>query len=195
MSELRLIVGLGNPGKKYDMTRHNLGFVVVKRLAQQYHLKIKPSSLCKGNLAEGEILGKPCCLLFPLTYMNNSGIAVKSIVEKKEVAFQDILVVCDDFNLDFGQLRIRRDGSDGGHNGLSSVIYHLNSSDFVRLRVGIGVLKGSKDPVDFVLEEFTKKEGEQLSPSIQEAVDCCLAWLTQDMEKVMCQFNKRKGNG
>lgn len=194
MSELRLIVGLGNPGKKYEWTRHNLGFVAVTQLVKQYNLKIRPGSLCKGNIAEGEILGQKCCLLLPMTHMNNSGVAIKRIIEKQEIAINDVLIVCDDFNLDFGQLRIRSGGSDGGHNGLSSAIYHLQSSDFARLRVGIGSPKGGKDPVDFVLEEFTRKERKQLDALIPEVVDCCLAWLRQDMEKVMCQFNKRKEN-
>lgn len=194
MSEHRLIVGLGNPGKKYQKTRHNLGFLVVDRLAERSRLKIKPSSTCNGLEAKGKISGKECWLLLPLTYMNHSGIVVKRMVEKENMDLSDILIVCDDFNLDLGTLRMRRAGSDGGHNGLSSVIDQLQTSNFARLRVGIGTPLGNKDSADYVLEEFSPKEKKQLEPCIEEAVDCCFSWLRDDMEKVMSQFNKRKEN-
>ena len=196
MSELKLIVGLGNPGANYEYTRHNIGFLALKQLTEQFKLRVSPSLICKGLTAEGEIAGKDCCFLFPMTFMNNSGVAVRSLLNKKEIDPGNILVVCDDFNLAFDQLRLRRGGSDGGHNGLSSIIYHLESESFARIRVGIGAPKGKQDPADFVLEEFDKKEKEYLDFLIQDTVDCCVAWITtEDIEQVMSQFNKRKGNG
>ena len=192
MSELKLIVGLGNPGKNYENTRHNLGFLVAKHFAEQHHLKFRSSSRCKGLVAEGLVADVNVCLLLPLTFMNNSGVAVKEIAAKKGIALENIFIVCDDFNLGFGQLRIRRQGSDGGHNGLSSVLYHLGENTFPRLRLGIGAPPDGEDAADFVLQKFTRNESKQLDPFIEEAADCCLVWLTQEMEKVMSQFNKRK---
>ena len=192
MTDVSLIVGLGNPGKDYEYTRHNFGFLVVARLAEQYKLKVSSSSLCKGLTAGGMIQDKTCCLLFPLTYMNNSGIAVRDVVAKKEISLSNILVVVDDFSLDFGQLRLRPSGSDGGHNGLDSVIAQLNSKDFSRLRLGIGPVPNKKDAVDFVLQEFTSAEKKKLDDFIQEAVDCCVAWITGNSDQVMSQFNRKK---
>ena len=108
---------------------------------------------------------------------------------------RDTLVVCDDFSLDFGQLRVRRQGSDGGHNGLGSIIYQLESDLFARLRLGIGAAPQSVDTADFVLERFSKKEKQQLGIFVKESADCCVSWLTEDIELVMSQFNKRKENG
>ncbi len=194
-SGLRLIVGLGNPGKDYEYTRHNAGFLIIKHIAEQHHLKITLSPECKGLVAQGRIFQQECCLFFPGTFMNNSGVPVKQIIAGKNIGLDDVLVVCDDMNLDFGRLRLRARGSDSGHNGLSSVIYHLGSQDFPRLRMGIGSAKNKKDAVDFVLEEFNKKEKKQLPALIAEASDCCMMWLTQDIGEAMNQFNKRKENG
>lgn len=192
MTDLRLIVGLGNPGKDYSYTRHNLGFLVLEALAGRYKLKILPSPLCKGLAAEGTMHDKACCLLFPLTYMNNSGIAVKDVVEKEEIPLNNILAVVDDFSLDFGQLRLRARGSDGGHNGLSSIIQHLNSEDFARLRLGVGPAPNKKEAVDFVLSEFSPVERKKLDDFINEAIDCCVGWLTGKSGQVMSQFNRKK---
>jgi len=188
LSELQLIVGLGNPGKEYEYTRHNFGFLVLRHIAEKYQLKIRASRDCKGLTAEGQIDKKACCLLFPGTFMNNSGVSIKQMVVAKNITHAKILIICDDVNLDFGQLRIRRRGSDGGHNGLSSVIYHLESEDFARLRVGAGPPKNKEGMVDFVLEEFNKNEKKQLPNIIEEAADCSEAWLTQDVEKIMNQY-------
>ena len=190
--DLRLIVGLGNPGKDYSFTRHNLGFLVAEAMAERYKLKILPSSLCKGLSAEGTIECKECSLLFPLTYMNNSGLAVKDVVKREEIPLSNILVVVDDFSLDFGQLRLRAKGSDGGHNGLSSVIEHLQSEDFARLRLGVGPVPNKKEAVDFVLQEFSPAERKKLDDFIVQAVDCAAAWVTGNAGQVMSQFNRKK---
>ena len=165
----RLIIGLGNPGTKYTYTRHNIGFLTIQHFARQKRLKFSSDPVCRGLSAEG-------------------------ILEDHEITLQDVLVVCDDFNLDFGQLRIRRQGTDGGHNGLASIIEHLGSEEFGRLRIGIGAPPEKQDPADFVLEEFDKKEKKYIESMVDEAACCCAAWVTQDMEKVMSQFNKRKEN-
>jgi peptidyl-tRNA hydrolase, PTH1 family len=192
LTDLRLIVGLGNPGKDYEYTRHNLGFLVVEQLAARYQLKFKSSTWCKGLTAEGLIENKECCLLLPLTYMNNSGVAVKETVSRKEVSLIQTLVVADDFNLDFGQLRLREKGSAGGHNGLKSVIQYLASEEFARLRLGIGCPPNKKDITDYVLEKFRPQEKKELNSFIQDAVECGVAWVNGNSNQVMSQFNRKK---
>ncbi len=198
MSEslLRFIVGLGNPGKDYEYTRHNLGFLAVARLAKEQGLKFVRNSACQGFLAEDDIDGVRAALLLPLTFVNHSGVAVREIVKRKKILPENILVVCDDLNIDFGQLRLRPEGSDGGHNGLTSVITHLRTRQFPRLRMGIGRPRGKEDVVDFVLSGFYKEERPLLDAFIDEAVSCCMIWLKEGTTKAMSRFNsKRKENG
>jgi len=190
----RLIVGLGNPGKDYEYTRHNMGFLVLRNISQRRNLKWKRSVLCNGMETNDKRAKSPFRLLIPLNYVNNSGIVVRQYLEKREINLSDLLVVCDDFNLSFGQLRVRKRGSDGGHNGLQSIIYHLNSEDFCRLRLGIGTPPPKQQAADYVLERFNKKEIKRLEPFIDEAADCCISWLTKEIPEVMSQFNKRKEN-
>jgi peptidyl-tRNA hydrolase, PTH1 family len=191
LSETKLIVGLGNPGPDYEWTRHNLGFLVLKGLVKELGLKVEASSITKGFTAEGEFQGHQVCLLMPLTFVNKSGGAVRSIVEKKGVAFKNLLVVCDDLNLKFSQIRLRSKGSDGGHNGLTSLIQCLQSEEFARLRIGIGQPKNKQEVVDYVLEEFTQKEKKDLDNIVQDATQCCLVWLRDGINKAMEEFNKR----
>ncbi len=192
MSELRLIVGLGNPGGDYEHTRHNLGFLAVQRLAEKLKFKFALSSLTKGVTAEGVFEDREIYLLMPMTFMNNSGVAVRQIMAKKEFLPENVLVICDDFHLDFEQIRLRAKGSDGGHNGLNSVIQHLGTEEFARLRMGIGYPPGKKDTVDYVLEEFAKKEKDHLDNFVDEALSCCLMWLREGVEAAMDQHNGRK---
>ena len=189
------IVGLGNPGKDYEYTRHNIGFLVVRHLAGRLDLKLKESSLTKGLVAEGTYESKGVCLLIPLTFMNHSGQAVKRVLEKKEIPLEDLLVVSDDFHLSYGQLRLRAQGSDGGHNGLGSVIQELGAEKFSRLRLGIGRPKSQKDVTDYVLGAFTKQERKQLDQFVELASDGCLVWVKEGIKKAMDQFNQRKENG
>ena len=189
MSELRLIVGLGNPGIDYEYTRHNLGFLVVRQLAEKFKLKFELSSLTNGLTAEGVIEETTVCLLMPLTYMNNSGVAVRQIMISKKLLPEDILVVSDDFHLNFAQIRLKAKGSDGGHNGLGSIIRHLRTEEFARLRMGIGQPSSKKDTVDFVLEEFNKKEKESLDSFVDEAISCCLTWGKKGIHAAMDQHN------
>ena len=195
MSERKLIVGLGNPGEKYEKTRHNVGFLVVTELARRHGVKFSRNTSCQGWTAQTKQGEQVYDILLPLTYMNHSGLAVKRLAEARTIAPADILVVCDDFNLDFGFLRLRQNGSDGGHNGLSSIIAELGTRDFPRLRVGIGTPPAGQDAADYVLKEFLARESKSLAPVLAEAADCCDAWLIQDINQVMSQFNRRKENG
>jgi len=206
--DISLIVGLGNPGKEYEYTRHNLGFMVVGLLCDRYGLRLRHSSFCNAMVAEGTIDGEKVCLLLPLTYMNKSGVAVKAAVCKKGITTENLLIICDDVNLDFGRIRIRRKGSAGGHNGLKSIIQHLATEEFPRLRIGIGpailcdssASKGCRCNREaalahFVLDEFSKQERESLNDFISEAADCCLVWLKYGIVKAMDEYNRRKENG
>lgn len=192
---MKLIVGLGNPGSQYENTRHNLGFLVLQQLAQESGVRFAPSRCCKGLEASLVIKEQEIKLLMPLTFMNLSGRAVKPFIVSYDIALRDMLVVCDDFCLDFGQIRIRRRGSDGGHNGVSSLIEMLGSQEFPRLRLGIGEPSGKQNIEDFVLSEFTSEEKKELDFLVRDAADCARCWVTEEIEQVMSQFNKRKGDG
>lgn len=189
MPESRLIVGLGNPGKKYELTRHNLGFLVVQTLAERLHLSFSESPASHGLLAEGQLFDQRIVLLMPTTYMNNAGIAVKAAMSEHGVDVGDILVVSDDLHLPFATMRLRRRGSHGGHNGLSSVIEQLGNGDFARLRCGIGSPADPQETVEYVLKKFSAEERARLDEFVGQAANCCEAWLKEDIETVMNRFN------
>jgi len=191
MAQRKLIVGLGNPGKNYEETLHNLGFLVVQYFAKKYHLKFSHSFLTKSFIAKGTIEDVDVMLLLPLTYMNNSGVALERIVRKMSLELNNLLVVSDDFHLEFGQIRLRAQGSCGGHNGLSSIQDRLGTKDFPRLRCGIGQPPKYQETADYVLGHFTKKEKEFLGQFIEKAAECCLVWMTQGIDKASDQFNGR----
>lgn len=194
-ANMKIIAGLGNPGGEYEFTRHNLGFLTVTRLAEQHHLKLRKSSFTNGLTAEGEWDGHPFSLLMPLTYMNKSGYAVRQALTHYGAANTSLLVVCDDLNLPYRRMRLRPNGSDGGNNGLKSIISQLDSKEFSRLRMGIGRPASGDENVDFVLGEFDVREKEELPNFIKEATECCGVWLKEGIEKAMDQFNQRKENG
>lgn len=189
-SKVKLIAGLGNPGKDYENSRHNFGFRVVTGLAKRNGLKFKRSLLFKSSIAQGEIGGQEAVLVLPLTFMNSSGGAVRRLIVSKKVDRKNLLVVCDDINLELGVLRLRPSGSDGGHNGLKSIISALSSRDFNRLRLGIAREKRIKDMVEFVLSDFDLKEKAAVSEQIEKAVECCVSWLNEGVVKTMDKFNK-----
>jgi PTH1 family peptidyl-tRNA hydrolase len=195
LSESRLIVGLGNPGGDYEFTRHNLGFLTVRRLADKLRAKFVLSKTTKGAIAKGMLESQEVLLLMPMTFMNHSGVAIHQIMIQEALSSEDLLVICDDFNLGFGQIRLRPKGSDGGHNGLNSVIQQLGTEEFARLRMGIGYPPVPPNAVDYVLEEFTKKEKDYLEGFIEEAVSCCFQWLRAGISAAMDQHNRRKTNG
>ncbi|HSX04424.1 MAG TPA: aminoacyl-tRNA hydrolase [Rhabdochlamydiaceae bacterium] len=189
MKERYLIVGLGNPGKAYEETRHNVGFRVVQLLAEKRGLSLKPRlDIAKGNLAEGEMLGKDVLLLQPLTYMNSSGYAVRLCCDYFKVPFEHALVIVDDVALPFGHLRFRTGGSAGGHNGLKSVEEYLGTQDYPRLRIGVG-----HDPqselASYVLGPFTKEEKGALGDIFGNAVIVVETWITLGPEAAM-RLNK-----
>lgn len=187
LPRIRVIAGLGNPGRDFDRTRHNLGFEVVD------FLKGKAGFVAgRGNYhhCDTVISSVKVVLLKPTTYMNRSGIALREIVENEDFKPQEILVIADDFNLPLGRIRLRRSGSDGGHNGLASVIYHLGSEDFPRIRLGIGPVPDSMPAEEFVLERFADSEIPAAKRSVGRAAEAAAVWLAEGFEKAASVYNQ-----
>ncbi len=176
--------GLGNPGDRYADTRHNVGFMVVDELRRR--LKTRYRHLPGRYVARREFGGGVVRLVKPLLYMNESGVPVK---EQLAAEADDFLVICDDLALPFGRLRLKPKGSDGGHNGLASIIFHLATTAFPRLRVGIGGVPAGADGVDYVLTRFSETEQQLLPEVVGTAADACLAVVTQGLEKAMNRYN------
>jgi PTH1 family peptidyl-tRNA hydrolase len=187
---LKLIIGLGNPGKKYELTRHNIGFQILDYIAGYLRVRFNPE---KGDWygVSGKYKDSEFYLMKPTTFMNNSGEAVRDFLTSNNIPLNNILVIHDDFQIPFGMIRMRTKGSDGGHNGVSSIIYHLNSMSFPRMRIGIGKdILNKEDYIDFVLSDFNKKEITQLNELIPIYKDCILSFLCEDIKVTMNKFNK-----
>lgn len=184
-------IGLGNPGEEYAGSRHNVGFEVVDRIAGVIGAGFGPG-LGDFRIARGSFTNRDIGLVKPLTYMNNSGEAVLDIRERYDVPLDQLLIICDDFQLPLGRLRLRPGGSDGGHNGLSSVLYHLKSSAFPRLRCGIGSLTMPDDKAamaDFVLSLFSREERPVVDAMVIRAAEAALTAATEGLERAMNRFN------
>ena len=184
------MVGLGNPGARYEHTRHNIGFLVIDELLSRWKKRLRPG---KGEylLARADYAGEEVLLIKPLTFMNNSGIAVRDILDREGLGPQHLLVVCDDFALPPGVLRLRSRGSDGGHNGLASIIMELQNDDFPRLRCGIQ-LEGMppKDAMaDFVLTAFGDTERETVRTMITRAADAVQELVVSGIGRAMNIYN------
>jgi len=185
---VKLVVGLGNPGRKYEGTRHNVGFAVVKLLAKRRHAAA-PKANFQGEITEVEISGQRVMLLCPTTFMNLSGRSVLAARDFYKIENNDILIVCDDFNIPLGKLRFRADGSAGGQKGLADTINRLGDNKVPRLRVGVGPVPASWDPADFVLGKFAKDEQTEIEISIQHAADGIETWVTLGLTVCMNKFN------
>jgi PTH1 family peptidyl-tRNA hydrolase len=188
---MKLIVGLGNPGKLYQNSRHNIGFLAVKALAKVYRISFKKDSGTFSLSARGKIKSQDVILAIPFTFMNVSGMAVSALLKKYKIDLEDLLVVYDDLDLEFGRLKVRPSGSSGGHRGLKSIIYSLGNQAFSRLRLGIGRPEADIDAAEFVLSSFTKEEKGRVKEIIQRAVQCCCIWLTKGVTEAMDVFNAR----
>jgi len=187
---MKLVVGLGNPGLRYAATRHNVGFRVIDLLVRRHGVRLKRTRL-RGLAGTGSVAGPEVALLQPTTYMNNSGLCVGPAVQRWGVAPQDLLVVCDDVHLALGALRLRRRGSAGGHHGLESVIEALGTSEFARLRIGVGQPAPWQDWVDHVLRRFEREEMPVIGKAIARAADAVECWLADGIEAAMNRFNER----
>ncbi len=185
-----IIVGLGNPGREYHMTRHNIGFEVIDYLASQYRVKVNKIKF-KGLCGECNIAGEKVILLKPQTYMNLSGNSVREICEYYKAAPEDVMVICDDIALETGKLRIRQKGGAGGHNGLKSIIYNLQSEEFIRLRMGVGAPSNEGyDLADFVLGKFTKADIPLMETAISRVINAI-----EDIVKEGTPYAMNKYNG
>ena len=190
-----LIVGLGNPEPKYDRTRHNIGFDAVDSLAIAWGMSWKENKRFQGLIAEGvSPYGNKIGLLKPLTYMNRSGQAVRAVIDWYKIAPQSVLVIYDEMDLPLGRLRIRLSGSAGGHNGMKSIISHLNSQDFPRLRIGIGKSNGQKDTVSHVLGKFAPEEKKVIKKVLELSNDAVERSLKEGVEKAMSLYNGKQVN-
>ncbi len=190
----RLIVGLGNPEAKYNKTRHNIGFEVVDAIAHAWQFNLQENKRFHGFFTEGTVLGQKVGLLKPTTYMNRSGQAVRAVMDWYKLAPDSLLVIYDDMDLELGRLRLRLSGSAGGHNGMKSIISHLNSQNFPRLRLGIGRSKGDTETISHVLGKFSPEENPIVEKSLSLAVDSVEMALKSGVEKAMSLFNGRTVN-
>lgn len=184
----RIIAGLGNPGKEYAHTRHNVGFMVVDRLAEAHGLKFS-RMMSRAVVALGEIAGAKVALAKPQTFMNLSGESIGPIAKFYKVPPEDLLVVYDELDLPEGLLRMRPKGGAGGHNGMKSIIARVGSSDFPRLRVGLGRPPGRMDPAAYVLQDFTSAERAAMDEALDKAVTGIQRWLTDGIDGALNYVN------
>jgi PTH1 family peptidyl-tRNA hydrolase len=185
---MKLIVGLGNPGRKYEKTRHNVGFEVLDVVAQR-NAAGSVKEKFHGRIAEATIGGGSVLLLWPLTLMNRSGQSVAAAMSFYQLPLAELLVVCDDFNLPLGKLRFRGQGTAGGQKGLDDIIQRLGSEEFARLRIGIGPVPDAWDPADYVLGRFTAAERPVVEDAIARAADGVECWVAEGIEAGMNRFN------
>lgn len=186
-----IIVGLGNPSKEYEGTRHNVGFDVIDALADKYNISVtdrKNRAFC----GKGIIAGQKVLLAKPQTYMNLSGESVRGLVDYYKIDEEtELLVIFDDISLDVGQLRIRKKGSAGGHNGIKNIIANLGTNVFQRIKVGVGEKPKEYDLVDYVLGHFSKAEREQMEEGYKHAIEAVELILQGEIDAAMNQFNKK----
>lgn len=184
-----LVVGLGNPGNKYTLTRHNAGFLCLDMLSDRLNIRIDRLKF-KSLICDTTINGHRCIVMKPQTFMNNSGEAVRECASFYKIPAEKVIVIYDDISLDVGKLRIRRKGTDGGHNGIKSIIYHLNSDQFPRIKVGCGKKPHPDyDLADWVLSEFKKDEQKAIEPALENACKALELLLDNNIEKAMNLYN------
>ena len=185
---MKLVVGLGNPGRKYQGTRHNVGYIVAGELAKKFATSGMRERF-QGEAAEANLGGQKALLLTPTTYMNLSGGSVLAARDFYKIALEDILVVCDDLNLPLAKLRVRSGGSAGGQKGLEDIIRRLGTEDFARLRVGIGSAPEGWAWADFVLSRFAKEEIPLMEQTVARAVDAVVVWAREGVQVCMNRYN------
>lgn len=187
-----IVVGLGNPGKDYTNTRHNIGFDTIELLAKRNNIKINKIKF-KSVYGEGNIGDEKVLLVKPQTYMNDSGISLREIFSFYKIPIENIIVIVDDIDIDFSQVKIRKKGSAGSHNGLKSIVYHLQRDDFPRVKIGIGKKRQGQDLANFVLSRFSKEERVIIEESILTGAESVEAIIKFGIEQAMNEFNC-KGN-
>lgn len=188
---MKIIVGLGNPGKRYAGTRHNVGFALIDTLAQSPNAG-RFQERFDAEVAELVEESQKILLVKPQTFMNLSGQCVRQLVDFYQLPLEDLLVICDDINLPLGHLRIRARGSHGGHNGLRDIQAHLGTNEYSRMRIGVGAPEEEVDAADFVLDRFRATELPLINDAVLLASQAVVVWIHQDIEACMNQFNAKK---
>lgn len=183
-----VIAGLGNPGKQYENTRHNIGFIAVNYLAAKHNIDISKIKF-KGILGEGKIAGERVIILKPQTFMNLSGESIAEVLNFYKLQNENLIVIHDDISLSTGRIRIRKKGSDGGHNGLKSIIYQTKSDSFTRIKIGVGDKPNEWDLADWVLGKFSDDDIKVLSKSVEIAADAVEEIIKNGAESAMNKFN------
>lgn len=185
-----IIAGLGNPGSRYEFTRHNVGFLAIDELSKKLNIKVNRIKF-KGLIGEGLINNEKIILIKPETYMNRSGESIRDIMNFYKVPIENLIVLVDDIDIPFGSLKIKSKGSSGTHNGLKSIIYQLQDDNFKRVKIGVGAQDKGEDLADYVLKGFTEKEYEEISGTIKDASSAIVEIITNGIEKAMTKYNKR----
>ncbi|MFC7372310.1 aminoacyl-tRNA hydrolase [Fictibacillus iocasae] len=185
---MKLFIGLGNPGPKFEDTRHNIGFKVIDQLAEEMNIPLQQSKF-KGLYGTGIVKGEKVFLLKPLTFMNLSGECIGPFMDYFNIPVEDMVVIYDDLDTAPGKLRLRAKGSAGGHNGMKSMIAHLGTQEYKRIRFGIGRPTNAQPVPDFVLGRFSKEEQPSVQDGIEKSAKACEAFLTETFENVMNRFN------
>jgi peptidyl-tRNA hydrolase, PTH1 family len=188
---VNILVGLGNPGKRYERTPHNAGFAVIDELARQLSCPLRTSFRFEARLGKAVFGDERILLVQPKTFMNNSGLAVAPILRYNKADVADLLVILDDADLEFGRLRIRAAGSSGGHKGLASIIENVGSEEFARIRIGIGRSSEKSGLVEQVLTPFSKKEQAEMAQTVSKAAEAALCVLESGVETAMNRFNAK----
>ena len=186
-----IIAGLGNPGEKYDNTRHNAGFLTIDALADRYGIDVREKAH-KALIGKGVIEGQKVILAKPQTYMKLSGESIRALVDYYKVTQEELVIIFDDISLEPGQLRIRKKGSAGGHNGLKSIIAHLGPQEFTRIKVGVGEKPPRMDLADYVLGRFAKEEQDTMKEAFETAAKAAVAIMTEGADAAMNQYNGSK---
>lgn len=186
---MKCIVGLGNPGKKYDGTRHNVGFAVIDELIKRHQIKLDQSKF-KGHFAIETLFGEKVIFLKPQTFMNLSGESLRPLMDFYKIEPKDVLVIFDDLDLPVGKIRLRQKGGHGGHNGIRSIIDHLGTKEFKRIRIGVGRPTNNMPIVNYVLSPFTPEQQEDVQTTINKSADACDEWIQTPFSDVMNEYNQ-----
>lgn len=184
---MKLFVGLGNPGKKYEHTRHNMGFDVIDLFADLAQIDVD-KEVFHGLMGRGEALGEDVMLFKPTTFMNLSGTAVREVISYFKIPLEDVIIIFDDMALEPGRIRLRNDGSSGGHKGMQDIIDNLGTDQIKRMRIGIGEPEG-RDNIDYVLSKPIKEERELIDEAIKNAVEALKETLKSNFDRAMTRFN------
>lgn len=185
---MKLVVGLGNPGKKYEGNRHNVGFMAIDKIADNNGITVNKAKF-NAVIGEGRIGSEKVILMKPITYMNNSGIAVMECANYYNIPIEDIVVICDDIDIPFGTIRIKKKGSSGTHNGLKSIIYHLKDDNFPRIKISVGKKIPQMNLADFVLSNFSSEEKVILKKEIDDSASSAELIINNEIDEAMNRYN------